>query len=75
MSCPPDAAVAVNLHILEIEVGVVVGRNAPDLVVLDDDGGIDYTIKFKEIVSVETLRKLLPFIDQYIDEVIEGVPY
>ena len=44
-------------------------------VILDDDGGIDYTIKFKEIVSVEMLRKLLPFIDQYIDEVIEGVPY
>jgi hypothetical protein len=44
-------------------------------VILDDDGSVDYTVKFKEIVSVETLRRLLPFIDQYIDEVIEGVPY
>jgi hypothetical protein len=44
-------------------------------VAIDDDGDISYTLKFKEIVEVETLRRLLPFLDQYIDEVIEGTPY
>lgn len=44
-------------------------------VVLDDDGNTDYTIKFKEIVSISQLKKLIPHIEEYIEDVIEGSPY
>ena len=44
-------------------------------VVLDDDGKTDYTIKFKEIVSLSQLQRLVPYIDDYIEDVIEGNPY
>ena len=42
--------------------------------ILDDEGRVDYTVKFKEIVSVDVLRRLLPYLDQYIEDVIEGNP-
>ena len=43
--------------------------------VLDDDGHAEYTIKFKEIVSLSQLQRLVPYIDDYIEDVIEGNPY
>ena len=44
-------------------------------IVLNDDGTTDYTIKFKEIISLSQLHKLIPFIEQYVEEVVEGSPF
>ena len=44
-------------------------------VVIDDDGNPDYTVKFKEILSLSQIRQLLPFLEQYVEEVIEGGRY
>lgn len=44
-------------------------------VVIDDDGNPDYTVKFKEILSLSQIRQLLPFLEQYVEEVIEEGRY
>tara|TARA_R100000808_G_C2119897_1_gene131442 strand:+ start:373 stop:618 length:246 start_codon:yes stop_codon:yes gene_type:complete len=41
-------------------------------VIINDDGLTDYSIKFKEIISLNQMRQLTTYLDQYIEEVIEG---
>ena len=41
-------------------------------VVLDDDGATDYSIKFKEILTIGQVKKLIPYVEEYIQDVIEA---
>jgi hypothetical protein len=40
-------------------------------VVLNDEGQTEYTLKFKEIISLSQLKSVVAYIDQYVAEVIE----
>ena len=44
-------------------------------VVLDDDGHTEYSLKFKEMVSLSQLKALTAYLDTYVDEVIEARPF
>ena len=44
-------------------------------VVLNDEGDTEYTLKFKEIVSLSQLKALTTYLDSYVDEVIEARPF
>ena len=44
-------------------------------VVLNDDGDTEYSLKFKEIISLSQLRNLVTYLDSYVTEVIEGRPF
>jgi len=41
-------------------------------VVLDDDGNTEYSLKFKEMISLSHLKVLTAYLDTYVDEVIEA---
>ena len=41
-------------------------------VVLNDDGDTEYSLKFKEIISLSQLKSLVMYLDGYVTEVIEG---
>ena len=41
-------------------------------VVLDDDGKTEYSLKFKEMISLSQLKALITYLDSYVDEVIEA---
>ena len=40
-------------------------------VVLNDDGDTEYSLKFKEIISLSQLKTLVTYLDTYVAEVIE----
>ena len=40
-------------------------------IVLNDDGDTEYSLKFKEMISLSQLKALTMYIEQYVDEVIE----
>ena len=40
-------------------------------VVLDDDGDTEYSIKFKEMLSLSQLKTLAIYLDTYVTEMIE----
>ena len=40
-------------------------------VVLDDDGNTEYSLKFKEMISLSQLKTLVTYLDTYVAEVIE----
>ena len=40
-------------------------------VVLNDDGDTEYSLKFKEIVTLSQLKTLVTYLDTYVAEVIE----
>ena len=40
-------------------------------VVLNDDGDTEYSLKFKEMVSLSQLKALVAYLDTYVAEVIE----
>ena len=44
-------------------------------VVLNDDGDTEYSIKFKEMLSLSQLKTLTVYLDTYVDEVIEARPF
>ena len=44
-------------------------------VVLDDDGNTEYSLKFKEMISLSQLKALTAYLDTYVDEVIEARPF
>ena len=41
-------------------------------VVLDDNGNTEYSLKFKEMISLSHLKTLTAYLDSYVDEVIEA---
>ena len=40
-------------------------------VVLNDDGDTEYSLKFKEMVTLSQLKALVTYLDTYVAEVIE----
>ena len=44
-------------------------------VVLDDDGNTEYSLKFKEMISLSQLKTLTTYLDTYVDNVIEARPF
>jgi|TARA_R110000796_G_scaffold249259_1_gene376844 hypothetical protein len=40
-------------------------------IVINDDGDTEYSLKFKEMISLSQLKTLTMYIEQYVDEVIE----
>ena len=40
-------------------------------VVLNDDGDTEYSLKFKEMISISQLKTLVTYLDTYVAEVIE----
>ena len=44
-------------------------------VVLNDEGDTEYSLKFKEMISLSQLKALTTYLDSYVDEVIEARPF
>ena len=44
-------------------------------VVLDDDGNTEYSLKFKEMISLSQIKVLTAYLDTYVNEVIEARPF
>ena len=44
-------------------------------VVLNDEGDTEYSLKFKEMISLSQLKTLTTYLDSYVDEVIEARPF
>ena len=40
-------------------------------VVLDDNGNTEYSLKFKEMISLSQLKTLTTYLDTYVEEIIE----
>ena len=44
-------------------------------IILNDDSEKEYSLKFKEILSLSQLKNLITYLEQYVEEVIEGHPF